>query len=104
QDVEKIMNCLRRWSRRPFLAGLAASLALAACGGGGDGGGFASTGVGSGGTGMFASSVSVSGPIRGFGSIIVNGIRFDDSNASISLGDDNGGLRSADLRLGMMVE
>lgn len=102
-----IMNCLRNWSEQPLrlLASLAASLVLAACGGGGDGGGFAGTGgVGSGGTGMLASDVSVSGPIRGFGSVIVNGIRFDDSSASISLGDDNGGARSADLRLGMMVE
>jgi hypothetical protein len=93
------MRALLRTRRACTLASLAASLVLTACGGGGDGGGFASIGVGSGGTG-----VSVSGPIRGFGSVIVNGIRFDDSNASITLDDDNGGLRSTDLRLGMMVE
>ena len=78
---------------------MAAGLVLAACGGGGADGSFVSIGVGSGGTG-----VSVSGPIRGFGSVIVNGVRFDDSNASITLDDDNGGLRSTDLRLGMMVD
>jgi hypothetical protein len=70
---------------------------LVACGGGG--GGFATTaGVGSGGTGA-----AFSGPISGFGSIIVNGVRIDDSDASITLDDDAGG-RNVDLKLGMMVE
>lgn len=106
------MESLRSWPGRlrTVLAGLAAGLVLTACGGGGDAGGFGSTsggglglGVGSGGTGMFASGVSVSGPIRGFGSVIVNGIRFDDSSARITV---NGTLASSreSLDFGMMVE
>jgi hypothetical protein len=72
-----------------LLLGLSALLAtLGGCGGG----------VGTGGTGGFAS-----GPITGFGSVIVNGVRFDDSNASVVDGD--GVARSRDgLRLGMTVE
>jgi hypothetical protein len=66
-------------------AGIAA---LAACGGG----------VGTGGTGAFAS-----GPISGFGSIIVNDVVFDDSLARIE--DDTGSMRArADLGLGTVVE
>jgi hypothetical protein len=54
--------------------------------------------VGEGGTGGYAS-----GPITGFGSVIVNGVRFDDSSASVVDGD--GVARSRDaLRLGMTVE
>lgn len=67
-------------------------LALAACGGGG--GGSAATG----------SNAYSSGPITGFGSIILNsnGVRIDDSSASIS--DDDGNSKSrSDLKLGMMV-
>jgi hypothetical protein len=71
---------------------------LVACGGGGGGGFAATAGVGSGGTGA-----AFSGPISGFGSIIVNGVRIDDSDASITLDDDAGG-GNADLKLGMMVD
>lgn len=55
-------------------------------------------GVGSGGTGSFAS-----GPITGFGSIVVVGVHFDESAARIET--DDGLLRdAASLQLGMMVE
>jgi hypothetical protein len=54
--------------------------------------------VGSGGTGSFAS-----GPIHGFGSIIVGGVRYDDSAARIAT-DAGAAASSADLRLGMVVE
>ncbi len=68
-----------------LLAGVAI---VAGCGGG----------VGSGGTGSFAS-----GPITGFGSVIVGGVRFDDSAAEVE--DLDGVRRSRDeLRLGMTVE
>lgn len=71
---------------RPLLAALV--LAAAGCGGG----------VGTGGTGTYAA-----GPITGFGSVIVNGVRFDDSTATVL--DDSGATRPrADLRLGMTVE
>ena len=62
---------------------------LVACGGGG--------GVGEGGTGSIAS-----GPITGFGSIIVGGVRYDDSSAGVS-DDDHAVRRSDELRLGMVV-
>ncbi len=70
------------------LALLASVAIVAGCGGG----------VGSGGTGSFAS-----GPITGFGSVIVGGVRFDDSTAEV---EDLDGLRRSrdDLRLGMTVE
>jgi hypothetical protein len=80
--------------RDGLIALLGGVAALAGCGGGG-GDGVAS--VGSGGTGSFSSGV-----IAGFGSIIVNGVRFDDSQATIT--DDDGARRSsADLKLGMVV-
>jgi hypothetical protein len=73
---------------RSLLAGLL--LALAACGGG----------VETGGTG---SGAYVQGPISGFGSVIVAGVRFDDSKANIE--DPDGTVRRReDLRLGMLVE
>jgi hypothetical protein len=60
-------------------------------------------GVDSGGTGTGATSTYANGPITGFGSIIVNGVRYDDSTASID--DDEGRTRSRDeLRLGMRAE
>ena len=62
--------------------------ALGGCGGG----------VDSGGTG--ATNTYSSGPITGFGSIIVNGVRFDDSSATVT--DDDGFPRA--LGLGMTVE
>ena len=73
---------------RALLLVMSAAATLASCGGG----------VGSGGTGSFAS-----GPITGFGSIIVGGVRFDDTTAIVE--DADGGRRSRDeLRLGMTVE
>ena len=75
---------------------LGSALTLAGCGGGGGGG---VAGVSSGGTGSFSA-----GPITGFGSIIVGGIRFEDSTASSirDVDDDNKDLRGQ-LKLGMMV-
>jgi hypothetical protein len=59
-------------------------------------------GVDSGGTGL-TTQTSSSGRITGFGSIIVNGVRFDDSHASIVDGDGLMHPASA-LRLGMVVD
>ncbi|MDH4287219.1 MAG: DUF5666 domain-containing protein [Aquincola sp.] len=64
---------------------------LAACGGG----------VETGGTG--ATGAFIEGPITGFGSIIVEGVRFDESAARIEDADGGGIVRDA-LRLGMVVE
>jgi hypothetical protein len=59
-------------------------------------------GVGTGGTGGNATAYA-SGPITGFGSVIVGGVRFDDVGAEVQ--DVDGGRRSRDdLRLGMTVE
>lgn len=75
---------------RSLLLALAAF--LASCGGG----------VGTGGTGGDATAYA-SGPITGFGSVFVGGVRFDDSAATVE--DADGGGRSRDdLRLGMTVE
>jgi len=95
---------LRATSRRQLLAQLGAltlSLGLVACGGGGGGAGGADD---SGNTGGGGAAVSfTSGAISGFGSIIVNGVRFDDSAASI-LDDHGGRLSRDDLHLGSQVE
>jgi len=81
--------------RQGLLALVGAVAAVSGCGGGGGDGGVAS--VGSGGTGSFSS-----GAITGFGSIIVNGVRFDDSQARVT--DDDGVVHDAgDLKLGMVV-
>ena len=94
-----------RAPRRLALAGLLAAgclLILSSCGGGGGGGTIAGGGgVDTGGTGSFVSS----GRISGFGSIIVNGTRFDDNAARVVDDDDEGrGLAPLDLRLGMTVD
>lgn len=67
---------------------LAALAVIAGCGGG----------VGVGGTGAFAS-----GPISGFGSIIVAGIEFDESSARI-VDEDGTPVNRSVLRLGMFTE
>jgi hypothetical protein len=67
---------------------------LGACGGG----------VGTGGTGSFGNAGGfTSGPITGFGSVIVNAVRYDDSAALVQDGDGISRSRD-DLRLGMTVE
>ena len=58
-------------------------------------------GVGTEGTGTFSSVGS--GPITGFGSIVVGGVRYDDSGASVSDDDGNSTDRSQ-LALGMVVD
>jgi hypothetical protein len=76
-----------------LLAGVIGPTLLAACGGGGgdDAGGSASA------------NGYTSGPITGLGSIIVGGVRFDDSAARVE--DDDGNSRSrSELRLGVVVE
>ena len=75
-----------------MLTVLGSALALAGCGGGGgDGTNTAGT------TGS-----SASGAITGFGSIIVGGVRFDDSAARVQ-DDDGDDLKSDALKLGMVV-
>lgn len=67
-------------------------LFLVACGGG----------VESGGTGGNTSASYASGPITGFGSVIVGGVRFDDTSAAVT--DAEGDTRNRDdLKLGMTI-
>jgi Domain of unknown function (DUF5666) len=83
-----------------LLAGALGPALLAACGGGGGGGDSAAPG------GTASASSFMSGPISGLGSIIVGGVRFDDSSARVESDDDEdrGSHGSDDLELGMMVE
>lgn len=91
-----------RLSRRHLLSsGVALGVAsLLGCGGGDAGaalgGGVA--GVGTGGTGSFSF-----GAIRGFGSIVVGGVHYDDSSARV-VGEGGAAAARGDLRLGMVVE
>ena len=83
------------------LGGIAA-LTLFACGGGGGGIGD-QAGVGTGGTGGASPAAVSIGPISGFGSVIVSGVRYDDTHAVVT--DDEGNPRTRlDLRLGMVTE
>lgn len=87
-----------RMPRRQALVTLLAAagvVVLPACGGGG--GGTAS--VDTGGTGSFST-----GRISGFGSVIVNGVRFEDNAARLADDDDEAKvLVRDDLKLGMVV-
>lgn len=82
------IDAIVRRARGVLVLAAALAGAVAGCGGG----------VGVGGTGSFAS-----GPITGFGSVIVNGIRFDDSGAQIEV-EDGSTLRRDQLGLGMFAE
>jgi Domain of unknown function (DUF5666) len=85
---------LRCW-RVTFTLGVTVALtALSSCGGGGSSTSIASPGTG--GTGIMAS-----GPIAGFGSVIVNGTRFDDTQAQVTI--DGSSVASSQLRLGMLA-
>lgn len=84
-------------SRRQLLLGaasLGAASLLGACGGGGEG---------SADDGSAAASSFTSGPIAGFGSVIVGGVRFDDTLALIVDEDGNRATRG-DLKLGCVID
>jgi hypothetical protein len=79
---------------------LCLSVALvSACGGGGDGAAPSDALAGE------SATAYAAGPISGFGSVIVNGVRYDDSAATVLDDDDDDSSRGrAALKLGMMVE
>ena len=79
-------------TRRSWIA--LASAALTGCGGGGSSS--TASAPGTGGTGIYAQ-----GSISGFGSVILNGVKFDDTRADVWL--DGVKLSSTDLRLGMVA-
>lgn len=87
-------------TRRSWLALAVAS--LTGCGGGASGGTSSTTAgaPGTGGTGQYATVYS-QGSITGFGSVIINAIKFDDALASVQL--DGVAAVTADLRLGMVA-
>ena len=80
------------------LAAFGTTLALAACGGGGGGSNPALAPP----VQPTALSTVYSGPISGFGSVIVNGVRFETVGANLS-DDDGNPVRLQDLALGMSV-
>lgn len=91
KDRADIPLTRRRW--------LVLSLAASAAGCGGGGSSLMVAGLpGTGGTGI---GVRSTGPITGFGSVIVNRVRFDDTNAQVTL--DGQADVSTSLRLGMVV-
>ena len=94
-----IKHTLAKWLAGLSATGLVAAC-LVACGGGGtstaSNGSGNGSGVGSGGTGSFTT-----GSISGFGSVIVNGIRYDDTGISPSSQD---GDSVSALKLGMVID
>lgn len=87
---------LARWAARPRLSAAMFLIALlSACGGGGA---FDVAGVGSGGSGV------ASGTVTGFGSVIVDGVEYDDSSASRQSEDATGSLANAPVKLGQQVQ
>ena len=81
------------------LTACTAVVALVACGGGGGDAGTPALG----GTGNGASTSYTLGTISGFGSVVVGGVRFDDSNATVE-DEDGNAFHSSDLKLGMRVQ
>ncbi|SHG81420.1 hypothetical protein SAMN04488068_1495 [Hydrocarboniphaga daqingensis] len=84
-------------SKSARLAAASISAFIAACGGGG-GSDSSSTPTTPSGT---TTPVVMSGPITGFGSVIVNGVRFDVSSAAFKIDDSSGG--QDDLSVGQIV-
>lgn len=84
---------LRLSRRHILLAMMGTTFQLSGCGGGEQ-----VAGISTGGTGSFAV-----GPVSGFGSVIVNGIRYDDTNAQLARLDDPDAPAITALKLGMVV-
>ncbi len=77
---------------------MAALLALGACGGGSSGDAFDSlAGVGTGGSGL------AEGTVSGFGSVFIDGVEYEDANASVQQDDGAGTAVNAELKLGQRV-
>ena len=86
-----------RWALTSLLAAVSLAFGLVACGGGGSSAteSLASPGV--------TATGFTQGVITGFGSIIVNGVRFDETSATIT-DDSDTALSASGLKLGMQVE
>lgn len=84
-----------------WLSLVSVAAALFGCGGGGETSSSSST------TALLSDTVVAKGTVTGFGSVIVEGVRYDDTGASVSIDDTRGAPRSAslgDLKLGMRVD
>ncbi|MEI7445628.1 MAG: DUF5666 domain-containing protein [Burkholderiales bacterium] len=103
--------------RTPFrstpslVAAAVAAALLAACGGGGSdpaAGASAAAGADAAAASTSAKNVQIAaGTITGFGSVIVDGVKFDDSSATVKIERDAASPQSAslgELKLGMRVE
>jgi hypothetical protein len=99
-----VLNLPLRLRQRPprlaslwLLAGFLALALLASCGGGG---------VGTNGTGAANQGVA-SGTVTGFGSVVVDGVHFDDSTATVkaarSAADDSAGGVKSEVKLGQQL-
>ena len=80
-----------------MLTVLGRAMLMAGCGGGG---GSSPAGGGT----IGAAGSSASGAITGFGSIIVGGVRYDDSTATSIKDDDDVTRTSSELKMGMVVK
>ena len=92
------LSPVRAWRAALTLAVISAAT-LAACGGGGDAGTAAAPPTG---TTASASGYTL-GTINGFGSVVVGGVRYDESKARV-LDEDDAPKASTDLKLGMQVQ
>jgi Domain of unknown function (DUF5666) len=85
----------------PSLALAALALSISACGGGGSSGTNSPVA-----TNAASEKEFVAGTVSGFGSVIVEGVRYDDSSAKVQIEYDPAAPKSApvsDLKLGMQV-
>ena len=98
--LEPLMHPLHRLftpARGLLAASLSALLLVTACGGGGGDDSASASDATS------TATAFTQGTITGFGSVIVNGVRFDDSSCTVT--DDSGTAQALSaLRLGMRVE
>ncbi len=80
------------------------TLALAACGGGsGDPAELGAVNAGGGAAGITGTGFISSGTITGFGSVIVNGVRFETQNTTFDVDGDDTAVEN-DLGVGMVVQ
>lgn len=91
--MNSIRSLMRAHARLVLGSSLVAALVVTGCGGG----------VDTGGTGTPGALSFSTGRIAGFGSVIVNGVRFDDSTAAV-VDDDGTAHDRSELKLGMTVE
>lgn len=84
-------------SHLTLIAAACAALVLAACGGGG---GTTTTGS----TSTVLGTSTVSGTVTGFGSVIVDGVRIDDSAVAPSVETEDDSVQPAEVKIGQHVE